>query len=79
MKRQVLFVLLILMCVFATADDTYFFLASGGLKPMYDEETSVVWGMPGNAVKAGAVDEILPISRIAQRIIDLVAKNDRNQ
>lgn len=37
-----------------------------------DERTSVVWGMPGEAVKRGAVDEVLPLDRVAQRIIGLV-------
>jgi two-component system, chemotaxis family, protein-glutamate methylesterase/glutaminase len=30
-----------------------------------DEATSVVWGMPGAAVKRGAVDKILPLDKIA--------------
>ena len=37
-----------------------------------DEKTSVVWGMPGEAVKRGYVDEILPLNGIGQRLIDLV-------
>jgi len=37
-----------------------------------DEATSVVWGMPGSAVRAGCVDEILPLERIAQRIQEIV-------
>ena len=37
-----------------------------------DEATSVVWGMPGAAVKAGAVDEILPLDRIGPRLIELI-------
>ncbi len=31
-----------------------------------DEETSVVWGMPGEAVKLNAADQVLRIERIAQ-------------
>jgi len=34
-----------------------------------DEETSVVWGMPGSAVKEGGVDTILPLGEIAQAIV----------
>ncbi len=34
-----------------------------------DEETSVVWGMPGAAVKLGAADEILPLGKIAGRVL----------
>jgi two-component system chemotaxis response regulator CheB len=33
-----------------------------------DKESSVVWGMPGEAVKRGAALETLPLSVIAQRI-----------
>lgn len=36
-----------------------------------DEATSVVWGMPGSAVRAGCADEILPLGQIAQRIGEL--------
>ncbi len=31
-----------------------------------DEASSVVWGMPGQAVKRGAVDTVLPLSQIAE-------------
>jgi two-component system, chemotaxis family, protein-glutamate methylesterase/glutaminase len=52
-----------------------------GLKEMHDasaptiaqdEATSVVWGMPGAAVKLGAVDEVVPMSRIAAAIARLI-------
>jgi two-component system chemotaxis response regulator CheB len=36
-----------------------------------DEATSVVWGMPGAAVRLGAVDEVLPLSRIAEALMRL--------
>lgn len=36
-----------------------------------DEKTSVVWGMPGEAVKLGGVDRVLPLSKIAQELLDL--------
>jgi len=36
-----------------------------------DEATSVVWGMPGSAVRAGYADEVLPLGRIAPRISEL--------
>jgi two-component system, chemotaxis family, protein-glutamate methylesterase/glutaminase len=39
-----------------------------------DRETSVVWGMPGEAVKRGAADEVLPIERIADRLIALARR-----
>ena len=31
----------------------------------------MVWGIPGNAVRAGCIDEVLPIGRIATRICEL--------
>ncbi|WP_449466924.1 protein-glutamate methylesterase/protein-glutamine glutaminase [Stenotrophomonas humi] len=34
-----------------------------------DEASSVVWGMPGSAVRLGAVDEVLPLERIAERLL----------
>ncbi len=36
-----------------------------------DEKTSVVWGMPGEAVKLGAADEILPLNKVAAKTIKL--------
>jgi two-component system chemotaxis response regulator CheB len=36
-----------------------------------DETSSVVWGMPGSAVRLGAVDEVLPLDRIADRLLAL--------
>ncbi len=38
-----------------------------------DEATSVVWGMPGSAVRMGAVDEVLPLERIAERLLSLAS------
>lgn len=36
-----------------------------------DEATSVVWGMPGEAVGLGAVDEVVPLGLVAERILRL--------
>ncbi len=36
-----------------------------------DEASSVVWGMPGSAVKLGAAAEILPLDTIAARLVAL--------
>ncbi len=56
-----------------------------GLKEMHeagsptiaqDEATSVVWGMPGSAVEVGAVDHVLPLPRIADRILKLAEEMD---
>ncbi|PZQ24032.1 MAG: chemotaxis response regulator protein-glutamate methylesterase, partial [Stenotrophomonas acidaminiphila] len=38
-----------------------------------DEASSVVWGMPGAAMRLGAAKEALPLERIAQRLLDLAA------
>jgi len=38
-----------------------------------DEESSVVWGMPGSVYEADCADEILPLNQIGQRIIQLSA------
>ncbi len=39
-----------------------------------DEKTCVVFGMPKEAVKLGAADEIVPLSKIAQAIINALEK-----
>ncbi|MFZ5594261.1 MAG: protein-glutamate methylesterase/protein-glutamine glutaminase [Pseudomonadota bacterium] len=49
---------------------------AGALTIAQDEKSSVVWGMPGEAVKAGGVDKVLPLDRIASKIISL-AKNKK--
>jgi len=38
-----------------------------------DENTSVVWGMPGAAWHVGAVEALHPLPEIAERIMELVA------
>ncbi|MFO7604251.1 MAG: chemotaxis protein CheB, partial [Gammaproteobacteria bacterium] len=35
-----------------------------------DEETSVVWGMPGDAVRRGAATRVLPLPAIAAALVD---------
>jgi two-component system, chemotaxis family, protein-glutamate methylesterase/glutaminase len=45
--------------------------ANGSYNIGQDEETSVVFGMPKEAWEVGAVDELLPLHRIASRIIEL--------
>jgi len=47
-------------------------LRDGGAPTLVqDEATSVVWGMPGAAWKMGAADEMLPLERIAARLLAL--------
>jgi two-component system chemotaxis response regulator CheB len=41
---------------------------AGGLTIAQDEETSVVWGMPGAAVRAGVASRVVPIGRVAAEI-----------
>jgi two-component system chemotaxis response regulator CheB len=41
----------------------------GGATIVQDEITSVVWGMPGAAVKLNAVDHIVPLQDMAQTIM----------
>lgn len=54
-----------------------------GLKEMHEqgaytvaqnEATSVVWGMPGEAVKCGAVDTQLPLESIADNLVEKLKK-----
>ncbi|USA42765.1 chemotaxis response regulator protein-glutamate methylesterase [Spongiibacter taiwanensis] len=44
-----------------------------------DESSSVVWGMPGAAVKVGAVDEVLPLKKIAGRLQELYRRPKLNK
>lgn len=44
---------------------------AGAVNIAQDEESCVVYGMPKEAVKAGGVDVILPLSRIASKVMQL--------
>lgn len=46
----------------------------GGYCIVQDEATSVVWGMPQSVVEANDADEILPLDRIAQRIMEIAGR-----
>ena len=46
--------------------------AQGGRTIAEAEETAVVWGMPGELVKAGGADWVLPLPAIAKRLEELV-------
>jgi two-component system, chemotaxis family, protein-glutamate methylesterase/glutaminase len=48
--------------------------AVGGRLLVQDEETSVVWGMPGVVANAGLADRVLPIGQLAQEICRRVAE-----
>ena len=43
-------------------------VASGGSVIAQDEETSIVWGMPGSAAQAGLCTQVLPLTEIAPAI-----------
>jgi two-component system chemotaxis response regulator CheB len=47
--------------------------AAGAPTLAQDEKSSVVWGMPGEAVKRGAADEVLPLDAIAARLLELAS------
>ena len=40
-----------------------------------DEASSVVWGMPGEAVKLAAADQVLPLERIAGAVLSLTQRH----
>lgn len=47
--------------------------ARGGRVLAQDEATSVIYGMPREAVRAGVVDTTLPLTAIARRLVDLTS------
>ena len=48
--------------------------ANGGATIAEAEETAVVWGMPGELVRAGGAAYVLPLPSIAQRLQRLVPR-----
>jgi two-component system, chemotaxis family, protein-glutamate methylesterase/glutaminase len=51
--------------------------AAGGYVIAQDEATSMIFGMPSEAIRAGAVDEVLPLDSIAGALEKRVAKLGR--
>lgn len=45
---------------------------AGAKTIIQDEQSSVVWGMPGAAFKLGCADHVLPLEEIANRILSLI-------
>ena len=41
-----------------------------------DEETCVVFGMPAEAIKCGAAEQVLPLSRVAEGMIQALHARD---
>jgi len=52
---------------------------AGGHTIAQNEATSIVFGMPKEAIKMNAAKEILPLSKIESRIKELIMKNDKLQ
>jgi len=52
---------------------------AGGRTIAQDEESSVVYGMPGAAVEEGGVEVSLPLQEIAGRIVELLEKGGRGE
>jgi two-component system chemotaxis response regulator CheB len=46
--------------------------AKGSICLIQDQDSSVVWGMPGSVYDAGLADEVVPLSQLSQRIMQLV-------
>jgi two-component system chemotaxis response regulator CheB len=46
--------------------------SAGGVVIAEDESTSVVYGMPRSAAKAGHVDQVLPLPEVAGALLELV-------
>ncbi|MFQ5451030.1 MAG: chemotaxis response regulator protein-glutamate methylesterase [Nitrospinaceae bacterium] len=45
---------------------------AGGQVLVQDEESSVVWGMPGFVARAGLADKILPLNQIGNEIVQIL-------
>lgn len=49
--------------------------AAGGKTIAESEETAVVWGMPGELVKAGGADWVLPVHKIAAQLLQVLPEH----
>jgi two-component system chemotaxis response regulator CheB len=47
---------------------------AGARTLVQDEASSVVWGMPKAAIELGAVDEVIPLERMARRLSEIVLR-----
>ncbi|MFW5451292.1 MAG: chemotaxis response regulator protein-glutamate methylesterase [Methylophagaceae bacterium] len=47
---------------------------AGAFNFVQDEKSSVVWGMPGQAIKIGAAELQVPLNKIAEKLLNLIAK-----
>jgi len=46
---------------------------AGAVNIVQDKATSVVWGMPGEAFKRGAADHVVPLDKVADKILAFVS------
>ncbi len=49
----------------------------GGMTIAQDEATSIIFGMPKEAIKLGIVQQILPLQEIAYALMELVGYNNK--
>ncbi len=47
-------------------------IQAGGAAVAQDEATSVVWGMPGAVAQAGLCQAVLPLPRLAPKLLELL-------
>lgn len=52
---------------------------NGAFTMAQDEETSVVFGMPKEAIKLGCVDEVVPLQNIAKQIINAIQNDGKSK
>jgi len=45
---------------------------AGGAAVAQDEATSVVWGMPGAIAQAGLCHAVLPLTKIAPKLLEML-------
>lgn len=50
-------------------------LQVGASTVVQDKASSVVWGMPGEAVKLNAAEYVLPLGSIAEKLLELIKEN----
>jgi two-component system chemotaxis response regulator CheB len=47
---------------------------AGAINFVQDEKSSIVWGMPGSAVKIGAASEQVPLDKISEKLLSILKK-----
>ncbi|MEO1983433.1 MAG: chemotaxis protein CheB, partial [Fuerstiella sp.] len=52
---------------------------AGGQVLVQDEESSVVWGMPGSVAKAGLADAMRPLDELGPEIVRRILRNRAKQ